>query len=141
MVFGNASGYTLTCVRAADRCTILQHRATRDLEGLVPLHAIDSAAVRVFPSRRGSPRIFLMLHTDVSQLFAVEYEGRGAEDQARAAARQFNVFLAHPTVPRLVLEVRHPILQAIAWVGVVLVAVVVVVGYRVVVRRVGRGEK
>ena len=118
LAFDTVIAYDVTCKRSADACVLEQRRLTNTTSNTVPLHSLTSATVTLARGGRGQgPRVFLMLVGASEQSFAAEYEGLSAQEDAAAAARIVDGFLADSSRPELRLEVTNPVLYPAAWIG------------------------
>jgi hypothetical protein len=129
LAFDTVIAYALTCTRSADACVLEQRRLTDTSQTTIPLHSLTSATVVLARGGRGQgSRVFLMLVSGEEQSFAAEYEGFSAQEDATAAARIVDAFLADPSRQELKLEVTNPVLYPAAWIGGVLCLLLVIGG-------------
>ena len=129
LAFDTVIAYDVTCMRGTDTCLLEQRRLTNTTQNTVPLHSLTSATVVLARGgRRQGSRIFLMLVGDREQSFAAEYEGLSAQEDAAAAARVVDAFLADSSRQELKLEVTNPVLYPAAWIGGALCLLLVIGG-------------
>jgi hypothetical protein len=139
LVRAPVQGYAVTCTRAPQiHCTIERETSRGMQRSLVPLGADAAAVVRVEERRRGGSRVFLYLTSASREVFAAEFEGDDAIDDAQAAATTLNrVFAASGTATERI-EARPPAyLRWLAWGALGVMALLVLAIYRELVRRKG----
>lgn len=132
-----ARGYVVTCTKSPQiSCMIERETSDGTHSWQVPLGSDAAAVVRVEPRRRGGSRVFLYLSSGSREVFAAEFEGGTAVADAYAAATKLNgVFVSGSMVTARV-EVRPPAyLRWLAWGGLGVMALLVVVIYRELFRR------
>lgn len=129
LAFDTVIAYGVTCTRSADACVLEQQRLTKTSTATVPLHSLTSSAIELWRGGRGQgERVMLMLVGDDQRHFAAEYEGFNAQEDAAAAEREIDDFIAGSAGQVLRLEVRNPVLYTAAWLGGALCLLLVVGG-------------
>ena len=125
-------GYGVTCRKAQQiSCTVEREESGGMQAWQVPLGPDAAAIVRVEPRRRGASRVFLYLTSGSREVFAAEFEGDAAIDDAQAAATKLNRVFASDGVATARVEVRPPAyLRWLAWGALGIMAPLVVVIYR-----------
>lgn len=109
--------YAVTCERTTRlACVLEQVRSSDTRRTSVTLGTNASAVVRIVPGRRGTVRVFLYLETPSNAVFAAEFEGGDAGENATAAATRLNQVLrsAAPAVAH-VEAVPPPLYRRMAW--------------------------
>jgi hypothetical protein len=80
----------LACSRAEDICNVQQLTVAHSrAPWSLPLSAIERAQVRVFPARRGAPRISVYLISGGNSYYFADYSSRDHADRDAARIRQF----------------------------------------------------
>jgi hypothetical protein len=131
--------YGVSCSRETGSCVLEQRRFMKSSSFTLPLNNVTAAAVDTARGGRGQgERIFLVLVASGKHVFAAEYEGWNAREDAEAGAHQLTTFLGNPVQRTIALEVTNPVLYAAAWIGGALCMLLVIGGGIVAVRAAGR---
>lgn len=125
-------GYSVTCEKSEQISCQLERDTSEGLQTLqVALGTQAIATVEVKPRRRGPSRVFLYLNSSSQAVFAAEFEGGAAVDQANAAAAELNrLFFAASSGSARVVARPPSYLAWLAWGGVGLLGMFVLVIYR-----------
>ena len=138
LAFDTVIAYQVTCTRTDDACVLEQQRLTKTSTATVPLHSLTSSAIELWRGGRGhGQRVLLMLVGGDDRHFAAEYEGWNAQEDAAAAEREIDDFIAGSAQQVLRLVVRNPVLYTAAWLGGALCLLLVVGGGIAAMKRVG----
>jgi len=136
LAFDTVISYQVTCTRSDDACVLEQQRLTKTSTATVPLHSLTSSAIELWRGGRGQgQRVLLMLVGGDERHFAAEYEGLNAQEDAAAAEREIDDFIAGSARQVLKLQVRNPVLYTAAWIGGLLCLLLVVGGGMAAVKR------
>ena len=139
---GVAVEYSVTCVRAAPaHCALAQTGRLSSSARVtsVSLATIDSATVRHLSPRRGARRVLLYLDGRPAARFAAEFEGGDADDDAYLAAHRLNAFFRHPDVQAVRVDAHAPrLLGILSWVALGVLALLVLVAVRAILRPAGQ---
>lgn len=124
--------YAVTCQRVHQISCIIEQETYSGLKTWqIPLGDKAVAIVRVEPMRRSSDRVSLYLNTESQAIFAAQFETSSAVADAQAAAAQLNRVFSTPSPISTRIETRPPAyLGWIAWGGIGLLALFVLVIYR-----------
>ncbi len=129
-------GYGVACEKSEQITCTLERETSNGREiRKVALGTEVVAKVNVEPRQRGASRVFLYLNSGSPAVFAAEFEGGSAVAEADAAAVVLNRAFASATPASARVEARAPsYLRWLAWGGICLLAMFVLVIFRALFR-------
>ena len=134
--------YVVACEKSEQVACTLERETSNGREiRKIALGTEVVATVNVQPRRRGASRVFLYLNSSSPAVFAAEFEGGSAVAEAETAAATLNSAFNSTNPVSARVEARAPsYLRWLAWGGICLLAMLVLVIFRELFRTERRSE-